>query len=66
MVSRFAKPQIGQTSSDSKMGMFIADYAASKYSGVKLPRLFSAEQIRGEAGPDNLTVVEPANVQRFL
>ena len=25
MVSRFAKPQIGQTSSDSRMGLFTAD-----------------------------------------
>ena len=25
MVSRFAKPQIGQTSSDSKLGLFTAD-----------------------------------------
>ena len=25
MVSRFAKPQIGQTSSDSKLGVFTAD-----------------------------------------
>jgi len=60
MVSRFTKPQIGQTSSDSKMGVFTADLedvtsAAPKVSGVELSRLrrlcrfFSASRREGEA-----------------
>jgi hypothetical protein len=48
MVSRFAKPQIGQTSSDSKIGAFTrglqgeisVDYVALKFFGVKLRRFF--------------------------
>lgn len=41
MVSRFAKPQIGQTSSDSKMGVFTA------FFGVKLRGLFSVSRREG-------------------
>ena len=55
MVSRFAKPQIGQTSSDSRMGGFTAnledgisaDYTAPKFFGVKLRRLFSVSKTKG-------------------
>ena len=55
MVSRFAKPQIGQTSSDSKMGLFTADledeistgYTDPKFFGVKIRRLFSVSKTEG-------------------
>jgi hypothetical protein len=55
MVSRFAKPQIGQTSSDSKLGLFTADpegelstdYTAPKFFEVKLRRLFSVSKTEG-------------------
>jgi hypothetical protein len=54
MVSRLEKPQIGQTSSDSKIGVFTADleheistdYTAPKSSG-QLRRLFSVSKIVG-------------------
>ena len=55
MVSRFAKPQIGQTSSDSKLGLFTADpggeistdYTAQKFFELKLRRLFSVSKTEG-------------------
>ena len=55
MVSRLEKPQLGQTRSDSKMGLFIADpeaeistdYTGPKFFGVKLRRLFSVSKTEG-------------------
>ena len=63
MVSRFAKPQIGQTSSDSKMGVFIADLEDEISADYTDYADYSVRnRFRGEAGPGNLTLVEPANV----
>jgi hypothetical protein len=50
MVSRFAKPQIGQTSSDFKMGVFKADLK-DKLSVAPNPESFRANILRGKIAP---------------